>query len=358
MRCIYLIRHGHPDFPDGKTLCLGNADVPLGSLGRLQSALLGVFFADKGLTRAFCSGLSRSRETAALMGFEPAALSGLEELSAGEWDGLPFDEIRARWPALYARRGRDPAVSPPGGEERERGLRRFSAAFDRAAQSAGGDIAVVAHASVGRLFLCDLLGRPLDRWREISLPYGSYTEIFETAGGYAPGAVGVLPHPPLDEAACLRLLAAADTPRTVVSHGRAVAKEAMRLVCALAAAGRVLNAEDIYAAALLHDIARRAPDHAAAGAALLENLGYPAEAALIRTHHDLPHPDRTDEAAVLFLADKLVLEDTPVTLAARFAASGEKCRNDAARAAHEKRRRAALRAARTLNEICGKEVVQ
>lgn len=358
MRLIYLIRHGRPDFPDGKTLCLGNADVPLGSLGRLQSALLGVFFANKGLTQVFCSNLSRSRETARLMGFESAALPGLEELAAGEWDGLSFDEIRARWPALFARRGTDPSVSPPGGETRERGLLRFSAAFDRAARSGGGDIAVVAHASVSRLFLCSLAGKPLDRWREIFLPYGSYTEIFDGAGGYTPGRTGVVPHPALDEAACLRLLAAADTPVTIVKHGLAVAKEAMRLVCALAAAGSVLDAEAIYAAAMLHDIARREPDHAAAGAALLEGLGYPKEAALVRVHHDLPCPERADEAAVLFLADKLVLEDGPVTLRARFAASGEKCRDDAARAAHERRYAAALRAARTINDQCGKEVIQ
>ena len=41
MRRVYLIRHGHPDFPLGAHMCLGRTDTPLGPLGRMQAALLG-----------------------------------------------------------------------------------------------------------------------------------------------------------------------------------------------------------------------------------------------------------------------------------------------------------------------------
>ena len=108
MRDIYLIRHGMPDFPGGARMCLGRTDLPLGLRGRLQAALLGAEFAGSGLGDCFCSRLTRSRETAELMGCErPVVIPGLEEMDAGEWDGLSFDEIRRRWPEYYERRGRE-----------------------------------------------------------------------------------------------------------------------------------------------------------------------------------------------------------------------------------------------------------
>jgi hypothetical protein len=59
-------------------------------------------------------------------------------------------------------------------------------------------------------------------------------------------------------------------------------------------------------------------------------------------HEDLPEPVRIDEAAVVYLADKLVVNTEEVTLEERFARSREKCRDEAARLAHEKRFRFAL----------------
>ena len=41
MRRIFLVRHGHPDFPLGAHVCLGRTDTPLGALGRMQACLLG-----------------------------------------------------------------------------------------------------------------------------------------------------------------------------------------------------------------------------------------------------------------------------------------------------------------------------
>ena len=91
MRDIYLIRHGMPDFPGGARMCLGRTDLPLGLRGRLQAALLGAEFAPRGITECFCSALSRSRQTAELMGFaSPVIVPGLEEMDAGDWDGLSF----------------------------------------------------------------------------------------------------------------------------------------------------------------------------------------------------------------------------------------------------------------------------
>ena len=38
MKHVYLIRHGRPDFPDGKRMCIGTTDIPIGETGRIQAA--------------------------------------------------------------------------------------------------------------------------------------------------------------------------------------------------------------------------------------------------------------------------------------------------------------------------------
>ena len=358
MRTIYLIRHGKPDFPGGGKMCLGLTDLPLGSLGRLQGALLGAFFAERSLTEAFSSRLSRARETASLTGLPVTVLDGLEELYAGRWDGLSFEEIRKRWPETFALRRQTPSLPPPGGESGEHGCDRFSAAFELAVSQSRGDIAVFAHASVSQLLLCKIRNMPLGLARETPLPYGCYTRLILEDGIYLAEDVGVSPRPPLDENVCLRLLAALDTPPNLLSHSRAVAKEALRITRALAAAGMDLDADQIFAAAMLHDISRRDDHHAAAGAALLENLGYPGVAGIIRQHHDPEDPETIDGAGVVCLADKLCLGGTIVPLDTRFAASLGGCVTVEARSAHGRRYAAAAGIAEKINAICGKDIVK
>lgn len=360
MKELYLIRHGMPDFPGGARMCLGRTDLSLGLRGRLQAALLGAEFAPLGLGDCFCSHLARSRETAALMGWAaPLIVPGLEEMDAGDWDGLSFDEIRRRWPEYYERRGRERALPPPGGEEFPQALRRFSAAVDRAAALSRGDAVIVSHSSVIQALLCELEGRPFDCARDFELPYGSVTRLrCPGPGQYELAEYGRLPVPPMTPELAERLLEAAQLPCETEEHCRASAKEAMDLVCRLAAAGLCLDETRVYAAALLHDVSKGTPGHALAGAGLLSRLGYPELAPLIAQHNDLEAPERTDEAAVVFLADKLRRGAAPVSVTERFRESLARCRDEEARRAHGRRLEAALAAARRINEICGKDVVR
>lgn len=357
MRTVYLIRHGSPDFPDGRRMCLGQTDLPLSVLGRLQSALAGASLENADLSAVYCSRLLRSRQTAEAVG--PAAeLPGLEELSAGQWDGLFFDQIRERWPALFALRGRDLSVSPPGAESRESGLARFSAALNRALAASQGDIAISSHASVMQTFLCPIMGLSLAEARGISLPYGSVTRLSFENGVFTLLDAGVLPHPEPNAALCLRLLDAAGAPQVLSAHCAAVAEEALNISRALSRAGIRLDDGLVLSAALLHDIARGEKDHAAVGAAWLTALGYPEQADVIRQHGDLDDPARIDEAAVVFIADKLVRGAERVDLRERFSFSREKCVSAGALAAHDRRYAAALTVAGGINSLCGKDVVR
>ena len=109
-------------------------------------------------------------------------------------------------------------------------------------------------------------------------------------------------------------------PPAVQAHCRAVAAIARRLAEALNAAGVSIDAELTEAAALLHDIARTQPDHARAGARLLETHGFPRLAPLVADHMDLEVDGEAllDEAQIVFLADKLAAGDRLVDLEERF----------------------------------------
>ena len=62
-----------------------------------------------------------------------------------------------------------------------------------------------------------------------------------------------------------------------------------------------------------------------------------------------------DEAAVVYLADKLVQGDRTVTLKERFTASGEKCKTPEARVAHERRFRTARALLEQVEALCAEK---
>lgn len=351
MRRIYLIRHGRPDFPQGEHICLGSTDLPLSSLGRLQACLLGLELGGR-ISAVFSSPLSRARDTALALSPDVRVLPGLAEQDAGEWDGLSFRIIRRRWPELYEARGENAELPMPGAEDAGAALERFRAAVDTALKGSAGDIAIVAHRSVNRLFLSSIA--PEVPAASLYQSYGAWSELYYD-GTFRLGRLNLLPGPALGRQACLALLEAAGLPENVLEHCKAVAELALEIAGELEAAGAECDRQLTESAALLHDIARLSPDHAALGARWLEALGYPAQAGIIRQHHESP-PEPL-EAAVVSLADKCVSGSRRVNLEERFQLSLSKCADEQARQAHARRRATAEALRDRINSLCGKEVV-
>ena len=156
MKKVYLIRHGLPDFPGGKGMCIGTTDIPMGEKGRKQAAEMAKILPP--VTAVFSSPLTRAVQTAQAIGLPVAILDDLREMYAGEWDGLTFEEIRGRYPELYAARAKDLTIPLPGAEDHEESLRRFTAAMEKAANLAPGDFAVVAHGGIIAKYLQSLTG--------------------------------------------------------------------------------------------------------------------------------------------------------------------------------------------------------
>ena len=105
-----------------------------------------------------------------------------------------------------------------------------------------------------------------------------------------------------------------------VAHCKAVARLAEELGRALNRAGCRLDLDQLTAAALLHDVARDQPDHAAAGATLLRKAGFNGVARLVAAHIDidLTENEPISEAAILYLADKMTTGTRRVDLKERF----------------------------------------
>ena len=156
MKKVYLIRHALPDFPGGKRMCIGTTDIPLGEKGLLQAAEMAKKL--PAITAVFSSPLTRAVQTAEAIGLPVTVLPDLREMYAGEWDGLTFEEIRQKYPELYAARFHDLTIPLPGAESYEDGIARFSAAMKASAEAASGDFAVVAHGGIIAQFLQSVSG--------------------------------------------------------------------------------------------------------------------------------------------------------------------------------------------------------
>jgi uncharacterized protein len=127
---------------------------------------------------------------------------------------------------------------------------------------------------------------------------------------------------------CLELMAAHAMLPNIREHSFRVMEVARFLGQALAEAGFDLNLPLVTVGALLHDLAKTPclgtlKNHAELGAVILEELGYPHVAQVVREHVHLdgaimdPRPLR--EAEIVNYADKRVLHETVVTLEERFA---------------------------------------
>jgi putative nucleotidyltransferase with HDIG domain len=125
------------------------------------------------------------------------------------------------------------------------------------------------------------------------------------------------------------ILAAQSVEASLVRHSRRVAEVAERIALALVRNGVSLNLALVRAGALLHDLAKGKPDHAAVGADILRSMDFPRIATVVGAHTELDFGSgRLDESAIVYLADKLVRGDSLVTLEQRFQPTLARFSND------------------------------
>jgi len=337
---VYLVRHGEPEFPGDERRCIGRTDLPLSERGKRQASDLAAYFSDKSIKSVYHSYLSRSKETAEILSDDKHPViqaDGLEEVAMGEWEGLTFYEIREKYPEIYERRGTDIMhMAPPEGENFTEALPRFSCAVKRIINEANGNVVIVGHAGVNKVFLCDALGLNYNEMPEMAQPYGCVNTLVPKSNGIFIESYGRMPLDAPDDAECGYLLKQYKTPDKVVAHCLAVSRKAVQIAEALKPDCRI-NRELIMAAALLHDIARTEENHARAGFNYLLKYGYPRIANIVLSHDKLAAEDLENitESTIVFYADKLIYGTEEVTLEERFSRSREKCLTPEARSSHK-----------------------
>ncbi|WP_455582304.1 NTP transferase domain-containing protein [Dysosmobacter sp.] len=138
---------------------------------------------------------------------------------------------------------------------------------------------------------------------------------------------------------CEKLFQRFNTPQQVRAHCEAVCGMAMRLSENV----RGIDRELLMTAARIHDAARKERGHAEVLAEVLTKMGYAKLASVIRVHMDLPSQmsGGLSESSLLYLADKLVLEDREVTLDQRFSRAEERFRDQPEALAAVRRKKAA-----------------
>jgi putative nucleotidyltransferase with HDIG domain len=173
-----------------------------------------------------------------------------------------------------------------------------------------------------------------------------YTALRQTLAG----------HEIPDEAECEVLLRSTfGVTGDLLQHCRTVAAVATNIAARLRQRGCDLDLKLVRAGALLHDIAKGEKDHARRGGQYLQRLGFDRVAQIVARHVDLL-PDAKDlvsvpevaldEAAVVFIADKHISGNAPISLGARFDRSLKRFGTFPAAQANIERRRQTARVVR------------
>ena len=180
---LFLVRHGETEY-NRQNLALGQEDVPLNETGLRQAEALGRALSGEALSAVYASPLERAVRTAEAIatphGLDVVIEDGLIEMDVGEMDGLPFPEVREKFPAFIERwLGPDgPTERMPGGERlidvRDRADAALSAIVER---HDGERVCLVSHNFVILSLLTQLMGLELAGFRRLSHSVAAITRI-------------------------------------------------------------------------------------------------------------------------------------------------------------------------------------
>lgn len=169
---IYLLRHGEtPWNADGNRYC-GRTDLSLTEKGIRQATSVRDLLKDLLFEAVYASPLRRAYQTAQIAGGGCQVITDerLTEVDFGRWEGQTREEFiredEASWNSWCA----DPATTRAGGSGETAGevIARVQAFFsDLSERHPQGNVLVVAHNGINRLYLAHKLGMNLRYYRRI-----------------------------------------------------------------------------------------------------------------------------------------------------------------------------------------------
>jgi broad specificity phosphatase PhoE len=179
---IYLLRHGETQYnADGNRYC-GRTDISLTEKGLRQAQLVNSQLKGMSFDAVYSSPLERARLTAEIASGSTAVITDprIIEVDFGAWEGKTKEEFIAEDGSLWENWMNDPAVSKAGGngETASEVVGRVDAFYQEMIKKhPNGNILVVGHNGINRLYLAFKLGMPLKNYRQIVQENSSITLI-------------------------------------------------------------------------------------------------------------------------------------------------------------------------------------
>ncbi|MHB1876342.1 MAG: histidine phosphatase family protein [Streptosporangiaceae bacterium] len=176
-----LLRHGQTELSVERRFA-GRGDIPLTKQGVRQAELAARRLAADGADVIVSSPLQRARRTAEAVAEATGAPlvidEDLVEADFGEWQGLTFAEVGARWPDELSVWMASPDVAPPDGESFAQVAMRVLAALDRLLAGYPGQRAVlVSHVTPIKTLVCRALLAPPEAMFRMNLDVASLSRI-------------------------------------------------------------------------------------------------------------------------------------------------------------------------------------
>ena len=185
---LILTRHGETEWNATKRY-QGQSDIPLNETGLRQASQLAKRLSTESIDSIYSSDLSRAATTAkAIIDLQPNVLQlnhdpRWRELSFGDWEGLSYEEVRAKWMGESSSWYDNPArLSPPNGETLLQLAARVNSALqDLRIQHKDQTVLVVTHAGAIQTLLCSVLGMDLQRYWQFRVLQTSLTilDVYE-----------------------------------------------------------------------------------------------------------------------------------------------------------------------------------
>lgn len=182
---LHLVRHAEVE-ARYQHMFGGQIDMDLSPRGHAQARALAAHLNRLSIAALYASPMKRVQQTLApWLGNgapRPVFLSGLREVDFGDWTGLGWDAVQARfghsaWDWLdHLERG-----EVPNGETGATFRARVEPCVEQILRDAvpnqSGDVAIVCHGGVVRMILAIVLGLPLPQTAVLAVDYASVTRV-------------------------------------------------------------------------------------------------------------------------------------------------------------------------------------
>jgi broad specificity phosphatase PhoE len=159
-KTILLVRHGTTTFNENDLL-QGLIDNPLSQKGRDEAGRLAARLQAEALDAIYSSPLQRAMETASIVnrfhGLPLTPVPEFREIDLGEWEGMPYSQVKDQFPEIHQRWLGDPDIPVPGGESFSSVCARTRPGLERILKTDARHILITGHASVNRAILGNLL---------------------------------------------------------------------------------------------------------------------------------------------------------------------------------------------------------